>query len=271
VSAQASDGAAAVAPAGDVTLRRGNVVEGILGGAGAGTLHVYGVAPAAREDRMLPLLAKWDVSPDGRFSGALPAGARAWGVFEGVALRIRGGEIVLPELTSIAGRVTRSDGRAAAHAVLLFRPLLDADFPPLLPSTRIAADETGAFSSDELMATRYAVEVSAPGCATRIVNEVDPGASALEITLEPGYSVSGVIRDRDGLPVREARVQAVGLPEEGDRPFLKCLADDSGRFHVVGLGGTRARLRITARGYAPKTINEVAPDAKLRIKLDRAR
>jgi hypothetical protein len=69
------------------------------------------------------------------------------------------------------------------------------------------------------------------------------------------------------MPVGGARVKAVGLPEEGERPVLDATADQIGRFRVAGLGGTRARVRVTAPGYHPTTLDIQPSATPLRVVL----
>ncbi|MHC4491167.1 MAG: carboxypeptidase-like regulatory domain-containing protein [Planctomycetota bacterium] len=132
------------------------------------------------------------------------------------------------------------------------------------------ADAQGEFSAGGFARVRYAVEVRAVGCATRIVPEVIPGADPIVITLEKGYAVHGFVLDTAGLPVMTARVQAVGLPEEsGAHPIASESVDAKGRFHLAGLAGRYARVRISAPGYHATTLDRIRPDTRLRVVLQR--
>jgi hypothetical protein len=270
VCVQAKRGAPTVAPDGDVVVDSGVEIQGRLAGAGKGLLMVYGRVPAAEGDGVLPLRSRWLVAEDGAFSGRLPANARAWGLFDGRPVRIAGGELSLPGAAAASGRVLRPDGTPAARAILVFRPLLDEDFPTPLPGLRVEADTQGEFSAGGFARVRYAVEVRAVGCATRIVPEVVPGPDPIVIALEKGYAVHGFVLDTAGLPVMTARVQAVGLPEEsGAHPVASDSVDAKGRFHLAGLGGSHARVRISAPGYHATTLDRVRPNTKLRVVLQR--
>jgi len=270
VCVQAKRGAPTVAADGDVVVDGGVEIEGRLEGAGKGLLMVYGRVPAAEGDGVLPLRSRWLVSESGAFRGRLPANARAWGLYDGRPVRIDGGDVKLPAAAAASGRVLRPDGMPAARAVLVFRPLLDEDFPTPLPGLRVEADAQGEFSARGFARVRYSVEVRAVGCATLIVPEVTAGAEPIVITLEKGYAVHGFVLDTAGLPIMTARVQAVGLPEEsGAHPIASESVDAKGRFHLPGLAGDYARVRVTAPGYHATTLDRVRPDARLRVVLQR--
>lgn len=256
-----------VAPAGDLTLVEGRLIEGKLIGGGGGGLLVYGLVASGGEDGLLPFRAEWKVAEDGGFRGRLPEGAEAFGQYRGLPVRVSAGAVPLPSPARASGVVRRCDGSPAPRAALLFRPLLDADFATPLPGLRVDADEHGQFDRSGFAAVRYSVEAYAPGCATRIVPEVEPGKGPIEIVLSPGFAIDGFVVDDAGLPVAQAKVRAVGLPEEGERPVLKATADGLGRFRVSGLGGTRARVRVTAPGYHPTTIDIPPSPTPLRVVL----
>ncbi len=251
--------APAVAKGGDLVLREGTLVQGKLMGGGAGALAVYGLAPSVGTDEMLPFRAEWRVADDGGFRGRLPAGAEAFGMHRGLPVRIVAGDVALPAPAKVVGVARRADGSAAGRAVLLFRPLLDADFATPLPGLRVEADARGEFTAAGFAAGRYSVEAYAPGCATRIVPEVVVGAGAIDIVLKHGFSIDGFIVDTTGLPVPGARLQAIGMPEADDCPVLSVTADSQGRFQLNGLGGTHARLRVTAKGYHSTTLDHLPP------------
>jgi hypothetical protein len=57
--------------------------------------------------------------------------------------------------------------------------------------------------------------------------------------------------------------------DAGERPVLDTLADDDGRFDLDGLGGNWARVRVTAKGYHPATLEKGVQDQSLRVALQR--
>jgi hypothetical protein len=269
ICVEAAGSAPAVAAGGDVDLSEGEPHSGRIVGAGNGELELYGLMLAPDDDGMLPFRCRWPVAEDGAFAGRLPKGVKAWGLYDGLPVPLVKGEVALPERTTASGRVRRQDGSPAAHAVLLFRPLLDADFPVPLPGRKFTADEVGAFDAVEGFAkARYAVEVRAAGCATRVLPDVRPGEGAIEITLEPGYSVGGFVVDTGGLPLTDARIVAMSLPDAGgERPVMRGGTDARGSFRIEGLGGKLARLQVSADGYHPTTIDGVRDLQDLRVVL----
>jgi len=223
--------------------------------------------PSPGGDEMLPFRAKWKVEKDGGFRGHLPEGAEAFGTFRGLPVRIAKGEVALPKEAQAVGDVRRADGTPVPRAVLLFRPQLERDFATPLPGRRVEADSHGGFSAMGFAAVRYSVEAYAPGCARRVIPDVQVGAAALDIVLEPGFSIDGFVVDAAGLPVPRARVSAVGLPENAEQPVITATADEQGRFTLSGLGGTNARLRVTADGHHATTLDRIPPTNKLRVVL----
>lgn len=266
VCACASELAPASEPDGDIVLAAGREVRGHLTSGGKGPLEIYGDVPGARGDRRLPLRATWTLGDDGSFLGRLPDGARAWALVDGLPVRIREGEIQPPARVDAKGRVVGPDGAPADGARLLFRPLLDDDFPAPLPGLRVDAAD-GKFNASGFAAARYAVEVDAPGLARTIVYGVNPADGEIEIQLERGFDLRGFVVDSRGLPVDGARVLALGLPENADHPLARSHTDARGGFLLRGLGGDHARVRVTADGYWPTTLEQVGPDARLRVVL----
>ena len=268
--AEPKEGSPAAAVSGDLVIESGKEHVGRLLDAGAGKLEVFAAVSTDGEDRPLLVRATWDVAADGTFRGRLPEGARAWALFGKRPFLLREGDVTLPELVELRGIVVRPDGSPVVGARLVFDALLGEDFPPPLPAREVATGTDGTFRAKDFAAMRYSVRISGPGCANRIVHEVTVAREQLRFVLDLGFAVTGSVVDGSGLPVPDARIQAIGLPDdEGERPVLETNADDDGRFDLAGLGGDWARLRVTARGYHPATLDKVVPDQKLRVALQR--
>ena len=255
---------------GDVVVEEGVWVQGALGGASGGELVVYGLQPSPRADGVLPLRVRWPVSPRGGFRGQLSDGTQAWALYDGLPLRVENGDIRLPGRATATGRVMRNDGLPALQAQLVFRPQLDGDFAAPLPGVKVSADEKGAFSAEGFARVRYSVVARARGCATRVVPDVVPGGEPIEIVLEPGYALHGIVRDTNGLPIIGARVQAAGFPhDDAAHPIARVHTDERGRFELNGLAGEHARMRITAPGFHATTLEQVKPGSNSRVVLQR--
>jgi len=263
-------GAPAVALRGDVAVPAGVEHAGHLLGAGEGELRIFGWVTAQDDDLTLLFRADWKVDAEGGFRGHLPDGARAWGIFDGLPLRIVKGDIELPGRVRAKGVVQHLDGSPAPDAVLLFRPLLDDDVSTPLPGLRIEADKLGRFDATGFADERYSVEVRAPGCAARIIEDVRVGKEPLTVKLEPGYAAGGFVVDGQGLPVPHAEVRAACFPEaQGERPLAFATADAKGRFFFDGLGGEYCRIQVRAGGYHPTTLDTQPEARELRVTLQK--
>ena len=269
VCADPDDAAPGVATSGDIVIRAGELRSGRLLGTGAGEFMVYGRLHAPDDDAMFSFRARWKLDADGRFSGRLPRGVSAWGVQGGRPFEIRDGDIEMPQEVTAKGRVLRADRRGAGGAALWFRPLLGADFPLPLPGIHLQADDRGRFEKPGFADIRYAVEVRARGCATRLVSDASPGAGPIEFLLEEGYAVAGFVMDARGLPVPFALVYAVSMPSSNDWPVARDRADERGAFVIRGLGGEHASVRVVAPGYHPTTLEPVRATDQLRVTLQK--
>jgi hypothetical protein len=262
-------GAPAVVRRGDVVVGPGERLRGRLVGAKGGTLEVYAMVPSDR-DGLLPLRLSWPVAADGGFSGLLPREAKAWGLFEGLPVRLDAGDVALPAPVPASGRVTRPDGTGAPGAILFFRPLLNGGFHAPLPGLRVRADDDGRFEATGFARVRYSLEVRAPGCAARRIAEVSPAGGPFEVVVRPGFRVEGVVVDTLGLPVPHAQVRAMCLPDcENELPLAESEADDRGRFRLDNLGGAGARIRVAAEGHHATTIDGADGAQPLRVVLQR--
>lgn len=268
--AEPNEGSPAAAVSGDLVIESGKEHVGRLLDAGDGKLEVFAAVSTDGEDRLLLVRATWRVAADGTFRGRLPEGARAWALFGERPFLLEEGDVMLPELVALRGIVVRPDGSAVRGARLVFGALLGEDFPPPLPAREVTTGRDGTFQAKDFAAMRYTVRISGPGCADRVVHDVTVANESLRFVLRVGFSVRGSVVDGSGLPVPDARILAIGLPDdEGKRPVLQTITDDDGRFHLEGLGGDWARLRVTAKDHHSATLEKVVPDQRVRVALQR--
>ncbi|MHC4958609.1 MAG: carboxypeptidase regulatory-like domain-containing protein [Planctomycetota bacterium] len=261
------DAAPAVLIDGDVEVDPGDLLNGRLLGGGEGQLEIYGRLHVPDDDGLLPFRARWPLGGDGRFTGRLPKGASAWAVYRGVPLRLKGGDLEMPELVPLRGQVKRPGGEPATRAVVTLRPLLDADFPVPLPALTVRTNRDGTFRADTAR-VRYAVEVAARGCATRRFPDLVPGPDPLSIELEPGYSLIGRVTDQAGLPVPDALVRAISRPDpKGLFPVVRVHADSHGRYALHGLGGESALLDVSAPGFRRTTLDGIRTTRQVVVEL----
>ncbi|HEU5181504.1 MAG TPA: carboxypeptidase regulatory-like domain-containing protein [Candidatus Polarisedimenticolia bacterium] len=222
--------------------------------------------------RQLSLLRK--SSPKGSFQlTGLPAGsieieAEARGYVPKKLDDIEAGkadlEIVLSEAGSLVGQVLAKD---TGIPVPIFSLLLRVDGgrggfwnPRGGPAT--FRDDEGAFRLDGLTPGLYKIEAIARGYqpATLEAVQVEPGDSkALEIRLERGLGVHGVVRDvENGEAVLGATVRVPGLPSVE--------TDSEGAFEVEGLS-RRSMIEVQHPRYMTELIRDLDTERKEPIEI----
>jgi len=269
VAAVSDGGACALARDGDLDLGSGATVSGAIGiRGGPGGMTVHALIPSDGEDDQIALAWTAPLDASGGFAVRVPHGARAWAVVQGMPVTLRNGEIALPATTRAHGRILAPDGRPARGAVLLLAPLGEGDAPTAIPPLRTEADAGGGFELEGIADVAYCVEASAPGCATRRVAPARPAAGPIDVRLDAGFDLHGVVVDADGLPVEHAEVRAFGRPDpDASRPLVRDRTDAKGRFRLAGLGGDSATLQVTAPGFLPKTLDSLRPGEPIRAEL----
>jgi len=272
VCAQPEGGPPVAGSGGSLIVGRSRTLSGRIDGAQGGVITVFGLTVSSGSDRPLMLRAKWNVDGTGAFAGQWPEDTPAWALYKGAATMLpsqAGQVITLPPRVLLSGRVT-CESEAVPHALVSFRPLLADDFPPPLPAVPIRANKNGEFAVDGFPMGRYLVRVEGAGCAMRLVHDIAVSGQTIELALKRGFSMRGHIHDGKGIPVRDATVLALGMPDEqNERPPIHGRTDADGRFELHGLGGTHARLHITATGFQPLHRERVAPGDVARLTLER--
>ncbi len=163
-------------------------------------------------------------------------------------------EIVLAKAGSLVGQVLAKD---TGNPVPIFNLLPRADggrggfwYPRGGPAS--FRDDEGAFKLDGLMPGLYKIEVFARGYQTAILDavQVEPGDSkALEIRLERGLAVRGVVRDgEDGQAVSGARVRVPGS--------FSVETDSEGAFELEGLSRT-SMIEVQHPRYMTESIRDL--------------
>ncbi len=118
----------------------------------------------------------------------------------------------------------------------------------------VRTDEAGAFTINASNQTAYPVSLRAMKAGYRqTVLRLDSAASEIVLTLDKGLSISGVVRDEAGNPVR-AGVHAIRLDTNGrvvaGRGIgLVGLCDSEGRFEVWGLEAGRYRIAYAGKRH----------------------
>lgn len=267
IVAETKQGALSLSHSYDLVIEEGELLQGRLLGARRGALEVFALVPSD-EDRLLELRTRWALDDEGRYSGRLPHGARAYGMVDGLPVPLDGTERELPPRVRAVGRVVGADGHAPEGAEVLVTPELDPARSNPLPARALTVDAEGRFAADDLARVPYRVVARATGCATTIREDVRFDEGSLKLELAAGYTLSGVVLGAGEIPLARASVRARGLPDPShDWPVTETKTDDRGRFTIPGVGGTHARLRVTAPGHHATTLENVRPGAALRITL----
>lgn len=149
-----------------------------------------------------------------------------------------------PAFGRVAGRVSASDGKAVAGAVV--RLAREGDD---LPAVARAGDD-GRFSIGELRAGKWSASASAPGFVPGQIEElvlVPGGETPANFTLERGgRAISGMVTDLGGGPVSGALVEVAprsGLLDDGERRAAAAFTGSDGRYKVsVAPGDVRHRV-----------------------------
>lgn len=259
----------------DVVLEAGHTLVGrVVGPEGepvsGATLHLYGVSPGRERFVRLayvdPRQAERTTvtAEDGRFElrhlsagrFALTAEApgyasRLWTGIETHEEVVDRGDLILERGRTISGRVVDRNGSPVTGAEVLLGSgalagrLLDSEARWGTRNLRTGAD--GTFRFGELTpGETYVVAAKKEGLAPVLVDEVRAVSEAseppLELVLEPGSAVFGVVLDPRGRPLEGVDVQLVRETSEGSRTSqsisgsMKSRADGDWRFEDVPAG-----------------------------------
>ncbi|MCK6448565.1 MAG: carboxypeptidase-like regulatory domain-containing protein [Planctomycetes bacterium] len=173
-------------------------------------------------------------------------------------------DVVAPPTADVFGTVVdAATGEPLDDFTVVLAPVLTLP-RPRDPKAVPFTDAKGRFAIPEVLAGQYVVWVGATGHAYFASATVELGETPFELRaeLEVGERVTGRVFDRaTGLAVEGARVISesdvpaamIELVVDPSRESWIQVArtDPSGRFALQHLRSTKARLRVTAPGYAP--------------------
>lgn len=145
-------------------------------------------------------------------------------------------EIVLRGTSSLEGKVSDERGQPVTGAVVLAGRKTSAednhaiDHGPVLIGS---SNASGAYAIAGLEPGNYQVEAWAQSRPRTILDPVEVGAEprVLDIALEPGTTLEGLVVDDAGLAVAEAEVFA----RDGNRVIASVRTDGNGRWRLGGL------------------------------------
>lgn len=162
---------------------------------------------------------------------------------------------------AIEGVVENADGTPVEKALVIARSA-QSGFGEAPLSTRTDARGTFRFTLKD--AGPYTLRAEAAGLAGTTRERVRPG-SPLTVTLAPGLSVQGTVRDGGtALPVPGALVEArdnkaVSLPWQPEAGSRSAKTDDQGRYRIDGLGNGLHSVSASVRGSALARRTDVRP------------
>jgi hypothetical protein len=197
-------------------------------------------------------------------------------------------ELVLQRSLSISGRVVDTAGAPIRKFSVVAREQTGGPIPGLggAQRKRDVESEDGSFELNGLLRGVWLFEASAQDFPRRAPIEVDlrsGAAGPLEIVLERGGAVSGVVRDPSGAPIADAQVllklstaEAMrNLRVEGESVTAgpNARTDAEGRFRLAGLEPGRRLLVARHAGFAESdplevdvTADEELTDAALTLR-----
>ncbi|MBP7674953.1 MAG: carboxypeptidase regulatory-like domain-containing protein [Thermoanaerobaculia bacterium] len=150
------------------------------------------------------------------------------------------GDLALRRAEPLAGRVRGPDGAPVAGALvrLVARGRADGPVTGTAQPQEATTGADGEFRFATAAAELNELRVRAAGFAPARVRNAKPGALPREISLEPGHSLSGVVRKKDGRPAMKALVRWEG----GDAESRWVETGEDGSFRLADLPKCRGTV-----------------------------
>ena len=275
---------------GDVALRPGGFVEGIVVDEGGKPVAQAGVAltpggaePMTLDDAIFFHRPPVETGPDGRFRlEDLPRGRR-------VGLEVMHQELVSTEVPgvevptaeplriqlkrprTVEGRVTDRMGEpvAGARVFAVEGPsgsMEAAGIPRQMRGGRFATtDPEGRFTVSGLAPGTVDLQVNASGYRSRTspgIRVPEEGQAApIEITLEPGTFLEGLVMDARGVPVRDASVHVLQGGDPSQFRTWPTTTDEEGHYELGDLepGSYQVTVSPMRGGAAARATVEIRP------------
>ena len=209
--------------------------------------------------RMSPPLLRSFTSDDGSFvlehvpTGAVNLVATAPGFMQSTTnldvqagKELEGIEVELDRGVRLAGKVTSANGTPVSDARVRF--VSTGPVPPMPGQEGATTDANGDYSFDALEPGERTVEAShrTLGTTRRSVTLKD-AETRLDLQLDAGMPVTGMVVDEGGSPVGDAQVSAFGA---GSSRGGSARSSADGSFEMDGLAAGRYRFTATKSGYA---------------------
>jgi hypothetical protein len=150
----------------------------------------------------------------------------------------RGVDVVVTEGVKLGGWAADLTGHVVHQPTVRLVPLDGGDVVEVIGS------EDGQFAFDGLAAARYEMTVSARGFVRLAPRVVVPDGGRIEVALDRGLAVAGVVHDPDGAPVSNCRLRAEPVDAASPAETQDDFVGSAGEFRISGL--TRGRWRISS-------------------------
>ncbi len=168
--------------------------------------------------------------------------------------------VVLPSEGRVTGRVVSPSGQPVEAArIYVGNP------PGYIPNENAWSDASGRFEVLRLRCEELPYWVTRPGFATlqgSVLPARGDAAPHLELKLEPGHQLGGLVLDPEGQPLAHAWLAAE--PTDFGRLGVSqsCYADAQGRFLLVDLQDISYQVSVVAEGYARLEVHDLALDQR---------
>ncbi len=184
-------------------------------------------------------------------------------------------DFAMAESITVSGRVTRKNGDLIPDA----KVCIASSISPGLMGEGNPVKPDGTFSLEVQPNTEVRVKASAPGHAIKVSEVIaigDQSVTGVEIIMDGGGTLSGVVVDHEGKPVPDAEVTAVMWTNFKIAMCVVILgttkSDSEGRFVFFNMPSEGATLKAKKKGYVesiatPHTVAEGATRNDLRIEL----
>lgn len=154
----------------------------------------------------------------------------------------------------LIGKITASNGAPVSDASVMIRPSPGGSFAMTGSFRRTTTDANGEYTLDGLEPGEETVSIShAKHSGINRTVTLKGRETRLDIQLEGGQRVTGLVVTEDGMPVADAEVNASSMGGSG----RSARTNTSGAFELESLAPGRYRFSASKSGYAAAFLNDV--------------
>lgn len=154
----------------------------------------------------------------------------------------------------LVGKITSANGSPLSDATVAVAPSPTGSFGRSGAMRRTATDARGEFTLDSMDSGEETIHISHPKhvIATRTVT-LKSGETRLDVQLESGQRVTGIVVNETGTPVAEAEVSASSGAGQGK----SARTDATGAFELESMSPGRYRFTAAKSGYTQAVVQDV--------------